>query len=208
MTLAEAVQYWRGFSGEWDSTVVPSSGSTTKENVQDYLQRAAEWLNDLVGYSWKDSTITLTAGAEATLPTDFIDVVFVTIDGVLLKQTDIEDLNQKSPDWRTRANDRPEEYYLYSKIGFYPAPDAAAVAATTVMRHLGTPTLSTTPGFDLLATQHHRIPVYYAVGLWFEAHGLDGDGFRAARFMARAEKEAERVKEYYAKRRLQRGLGG
>jgi hypothetical protein len=207
MTQAQAILAFRDFTNEWDTVVVPDSGSTTAPNALDYLQRGAEALNDRVGYFWKEATLTLVDGDESALPTDLIEVVFVTVDGVLLKPTDIEQLNQDLPDWRNAPKGLPREFYVYSKVGFFPVPNADAVALTTKIRYLSTPTITSGTGFDLLATQHHRLPVYYAAALWFEAHGLDGDGHRAAWFKRRFEEEAEQLKAYYERRRTQRGAG-
>jgi hypothetical protein len=205
MTKAEAILNFRWLTAEYDTGVVPDTTTGSLIGIDVLLQRGAEALNRRVGYFFKDSTITLTAGAESALPDDMIEPVFVTLDGFTLKATDIEQLNQAEPQWRNKSQGLPREYFVYSKIGFYPPPDTASAALTCTMRHLATPTISTTPGFDLLATQDHMIPVYYAAALWFEAHGLDGDGFRAKSFTEMFEREAGLVKGYYEKRRLQRG---
>lgn len=208
MSQATNRELFRNLVGELDTTVVPNSTTGGILGVDEYLQRGAEWLNDVVGYFWKDSTITLAAGAESALPTDMTKVVFVSLGGRLLKPTDIEQLNQQQPDWQNAAAGMPQEFYVYSKIGFYPPLNAAAAALTCTMRHLATPTVSSTPGFDLLSSQHQRIPIYYAASLFFEAHGLDGDFARAERFKKKAEEEAMLVKGYYDERRLQRGPQG
>lgn len=206
MTKAEAILNFRWLTAEYDTTVVPDATTGTLIGVEVLLQRGAEALNRRVGYFFKDSTITLAVGAESALPDDMIETVFVTLDGYTLKPTDIEQLNQAEPNWRNAPQGKPTEYYVYSKLGFYPPLDADSAAKVCTMRHLATPTISTTPGFDLLATQDHIIPVFYAAALWFEAHGLDGDGFRAKMFSDRFEAEAGQVKAYYERRRLQRGM--
>lgn len=205
MTKAEAILNWRWLVGEYDTTATPDATTGSLIGVEVLLQRGAEALNRRVGYFFKDSTITLAVGAESTLPEDMIETVFVTLDGYTLKPTDIEQLNQAEPSWRNAAQGKPLEYYVYSKLGFYPPLDTDSAAKVCTMRHLATPTLSST--FELLATQDHIIPVFYAAALWFEAHGLDGDGFRAKMFSDRFEAEAGQVKAYYERRRLQRGMG-
>lgn len=207
MTKAEAILNLRWLIGEYDTGVVPDTTTGSLIGADVLLQRGAEATNRRVGYFWKDSTISLAVGAESALPDDMIETVFVTLDGYTLKATDIEQLNQAVPNWRNAAQAKPTEYYVYSKLGFYPPLDTDSAAKTCTMRHLATPTISTTPGFDLLATQDHMIPVFYAAALWFEAHGLDGDGFRAKMFSERFEAEAGMVKAYYERRRLQRGMG-
>lgn len=203
MTKAEAILNWRWLTGEYDTTVTPDATTGSLIGIDVLLQRGAEALNRRVGYFWKDSTITLAVGAESALPDDMIETVFVTLDGYTLKATDIEQLNQAVPNWRNAAQAKPTEYYVYSKLGFYPPLDADSAAKTCIMRHLATPTV--TSSFELLATQDHMIPVFYAAALWFEAHGLDGDGFRAKMFSERFDQEAGMVKAYYQERRLRRG---
>lgn len=205
MSQATNRELFRNLTGELDTGMPPNSTTAGVLGVDEYMQRGAEWLNDLVGYFWKDSTITVAAGAESDLPTDMIEVVFVTLDGFTLKATDIEQLNQANPAWRNAERGRPKEFYVYSKLGFYPPLDGGAASLVCTMRHLATPTVSSTPGFDLLSSQHQRIPIYYGVALWFEAHGLDGDGFRADRFMRLAQQEALGVKDYYERRKTLRG---
>lgn len=208
MTRAELRLLWREFTGELDRVVVPDaeSGCTA---VDTYLQRGAESLNRRVGYFFKDGSLTLsTGGQEAALPSDALEVVFVELGSTLLTQTDLEELKEKEPGWRQTAAGMPQHYYLYGgKIGFWPVPDAEAAVLTCTVRYLATPTLSDTPGFDLLATQDHALPVYFAASLWFEAHGQDADFARAGRFRELFETEAKGVAAYYEKRRLQRGPG-
>lgn len=203
MNLAATRLLWRNITGELDTSVVPDVTAGSLVGVDDWLIRGAEALNDLVGYFFKDSTISLAAGAESALPDDMIEVVFVTLGDTQLHKTDIEQLQVDHPNWRNEPAGMPSEFYLYSKIGFFPKLDATAAALTCTMRHTATPTL--TAGFELLASQHQRIPVYGAAALWFEAHGLDGDGFRAGMFQKRFEQEAAVVKPYYQRRQLARG---
>lgn len=206
MTQAAAILALRNFIGELETAVLPDTTTGSLTGALELLQQGAEQLNDDLGYFTKDSTITLVDGAESTLPTDFLEVVFVTLDGNLLHPTDIETLNTHVPNWRNAPKGTPEQFYIYSgKVGFYPVPDAAAVAMTTTMRHTAAPTISTTPGFDNLATQHHRIPVYFAAYLWLMAHGLDGDGHRAEWFLKLYERAAATVRPYYEKRKQERG---
>ena len=207
MTRAEAITLWRELTNERNTTSVPDT------TVDFYFHAGLETLNRRNKYHYADNTagITLVNGTqEYSLPTDFVEMVWVEHAGRELKKSSVEHWRSKDRDaWRREDGSEPAEYALYAnKIVFRPKPNAAAVAtgANPTFRYINTPPDFNTSAFDLLLTQDHRIAVYYAVAEWSFTYPDSAAAFkRGEYYQGRFDQESGMVKEYYEKRSTMRG---
>ena len=201
MTEAETIAALRDYITEPSTT--PISDANLKLR---YLLPGAYALNRVVKYFYKDSTLAVVEGdVEVAQPEDFIEAVWLELGTTLLDRIDDEQLQQIG-NWRRLDKGMPSRWYAYGgKIGFDCPLNDEAQTLTCTLRHVASPTISTTPGFDLLATQDHYIPCLYAAEMWLVAHGGDLNFARAREFRRIADEEAKRVMGFYAARRLMRG---
>ena len=198
MTQAEGRSFFREVVTEPDTTIVADAAIDT------FLDRGMEALNALIGFHHTDDTsiTTVNGTQEYTLPTDSLSVVWVEYGTAMLDRLTQEEYRNLETDFRDTAAGTPTSYYLVGrKIGLHPKPGAAV---QLTIRSITTPVAYGTTAFSQLATQDHRLPVYYAAQLWLTAHGFDAGFARAERLLGLFTAEAERAKAFYDARRLSR----
>jgi hypothetical protein len=206
VTQAQARTLFRLWTNETNTTVLSNA------NIDLFCQSGQEALNLDTYYHRTDSTsdITLVAGTqEYALPADCIDIIFLKHNGVTLKKTSMSEMQKAGLDWTTISNGVPEKYYLNgNKIGFVPAPNAAAVAAAAnpVFRYVSTPTEFSSTAFNLLPSQFHRLVLYFAVAEWW---GCPMNGVRSDLvpvWMQKYTSQLPRAKAYYDRLGVEAGL--
>lgn len=156
-----------------------------------------------------NTTVTLTAGTqEYDLPTDLTSLVWCEWNSIILQKVDQDEVRLRADqqNWRNQQGD-PECYYLVGRsIGFFPKPNASAVATQPhpYLRYVGSPLAfeSTPSGLTQIADQDHSIVALYAVALWFITPngGLMADA--AQTFLNGFEREAQAVAAQYQARKL------
>lgn len=180
-TRQELRKLWRDATGEFDPNIPPDP------EVDDLLQAGLERFNDVTEYHVTDDTTSVTfvdGTQEYTLPTDCLKLLWVKWNGKFLLPTDQETLRNTQTGWNTRTG-QPTHYYFNARsLGLFPTPDAGTVAAAAspVLRYVSTPAeVGATSAVALLATQHRRIPVYWAAAEWYAGRGgnpVKSEGFR------------------------------
>ena len=174
--------------------------------VDIYLQEGVEALCRRIRYHYKDSTsdVTIVAGTqEYSLPTDLMEIKFVTWNGQDLIKSSIEEFRRKGIKWQQEPQGFPEEWAHYAnKIIFRPIPSAAAVAAAAnpTIRYVSRPA-AVSGGFAQLDLNDWSIPVWWAVAEWSIAHPDSAVAQqRAANFRKMFDDEAELLAAFYGLR--------
>lgn len=204
MNQAAARTLFRLWTNELDSSVLSDA------NIDLLIQSGQESLCDLVGYHFTDDStnVVLVDGTqEYALPAAALEVLWVEWNGFQLRKTDTEQLQGDDTNWRAYRASHPESYYTYGRqIGFFPKPnaDAVAKAASPVIRYISVPTEFSSTAFNQLASQHHRLPIMYAVGEWFETPNAGVRTDLAKPWWDRFKIRAEGAKAHYASLRLKR----
>ena len=205
MNISQGRLLFRRLAQEQNPVVVPD------DMVDQYLDAGLEATNDVLGYHVTDGSgstgVTLAADTQDyILPTACLRLLWVEWNGVLLAETDQDELRKRNINWRQAAAGFPAHYLLFGrKISFYPKPDALAVAAssTPILRYVSTPASYTLSGFAQLATAHHRIPVLWAVAEWQGMVNKDERASAAA--MTLWKQRVEAAADAYADRMQQKG---
>ncbi len=203
MNQADCRTYVRELLTEKNTTVV----SNTILDL--FIDSGLHATNRRLAYHHTDdaTTITLVAGTqEYSLPTDFIDMVWVEWNATKLKKSSVKEWETNAVDWRNTTAAPPTEWAVYgNKLIFYPKPSAGAVASdsTPTFRYVSTATMDASAGPLQLATQDHRLPLYYAACEFSIVHPDSEAAFkRAEGLLGLFEGECAKVAEYYRRRRL------
>ena len=172
-----------------------------------YMQSGAESLNRRAKFYVKDDTTTLALVAgtqEVSLPSDFVEAVWVQHNSVFLNKGSIEEWMREERAWRAEPTGFPAEYALYGlKIVFRKIPNAAAVSAASAaaIRYVACPPEIMANWPLNLGTQSQRVLLYFAAMEYSIAHPTDANApLRAKAFREMAEAEAALIAQEYVAR--------
>ncbi len=206
MTPEDARTRFREWTHETSIKVCPD------QRIDELIWGGLQALNRRVHYYIKDDAATIAlvaATGEYSWAADWIRPLWVewpSGSGQILKKTSMDELRRLSVRWRAEAGGAPEEWYAYGrKLGFFRAPDAAAVASSSVVnvRVEADPPPFRTHGFSLLGSEDHQLPVYHACGEWLRFHGSGFEqSMRAEWYFSKFENEAKAAAAAYADREV------
>ena len=205
MTLGQARRRFRALISEFDSRVPPDS------IVDGFLDAGMEATSRRVPFYVATDTTTLALVAttqEYSLPSDFVQSIFVTHNGLHLRKSSIEEWERTEKEWRAEPHGGLQEYAFYAmKIVFRPIPNAAtvAVASAATIRYFACPPTVTSNWPNTLGNQSQQVPIYYAVYEWSIAHPDSEQALvRGEKYLAAFEREVELIGREYAARGLSR----
>jgi len=198
MTRKEALALFRDLAIEQDTEVVPDP------LLDSFLQGGLEATNDLLEYVDADDSSALSLVAEQStyvLPADCAKVRWIDWNGKFLDKTSMDELRKRKENWRQTPSGAPREYLLSGRnvtLNPPPSQDAVLTAPTGTIRYVGSPASFRTKQFQGLITQHHRIPVFYAVAHFLLTVNRDFQGYQA--YMSLFEARAKVAAAYYRDR--------
>ena len=140
----------------------------------EHLRNGLETWADQLEYKRDTRTITLTAGVqEYNLPADFMLMVWVEHNNIMLTPRTTFEWELRGTDWRDVDDDTPTEYAVEGrKFILTPAPDADAITDSAVAdyRMIISPGGLDSQGASWLSDADTRLALMYAALEWCESN--------------------------------------
>lgn len=169
LTLDELIQRSRQLVG--DTPYYTPTPKLSDKRITDYLNEGHRYASAHGWFLIKSTTFTLAGGTTFyALPSDFQTAKRVSMDGDVMPEATLDELDYNNGAWQTTPGD-PSRYYIrttsVSLVGFYPAPESSSTGTVTFDYYAKANDLSSLSdipflGLPELTPLHETLPKFVA----------------------------------------------